>query len=361
MIFATARLRIRKALPTDGDTEMYFRLWTDGRVMANVGFPNGIPMTREKMRQDLESQSQSEFNHLLVIERRSDGQRLGECALHPPDENGIAGTDVKLLPAYWGHAYGVEVKRGLLDYLFTYTDCHAVRASPNVNNRPSIRMQEAVGGQRIEEFVYEFPEHMREFTCPVHGCIYEVTRQTWEALPYVGDSSNITVQIKPASKLSPDEQKRINYLLERVFGDDPYNSLSYAKMEWNVLIYVGKVLASNVEIVQRTVTVDGQPLLVGGIGGVATLPEYRGRGLATRGMTAGVKFMKDELSLEYGLLITGSRRRTFYEGMGWQVIPEPAYFDQPTGKKRNEGLTMSLSMANKSWPPGAVDFCGLPW
>jgi RimJ/RimL family protein N-acetyltransferase len=330
MIFTTARLKIRKALPTEEDVEMYFRLWTDPRVMTNVGYPHGIAITREKMRQMLETQGQSEFNHLLVIERRSDGQRLGECALHPPDENGIAGTDVKLLPAYWGHAYGVEVKRGLLDYLFTHTDCHAVRASPNVNNRPSIRMQEAVGGQRIEEFVYEFPEH-------------------------------ITVQIKPASELSPDEHKRINYLLERVFGDDPYNSLSYAKMEWNVLIYVGKVLASNVEIVQRTVTVDGQPLLVGGIGGVATLPEYRGRGLATRGMTAGVKFMKDELSLEYGLLITGSRRRTFYEGMGWQVIPEPAYFDQPTGKKRNEGLTMSLSMANKSWPPGAVDFCGLPW
>jgi RimJ/RimL family protein N-acetyltransferase len=361
MIFTTTHLSIRKALPTDADTEMYYRLWTDGRVMANVGFPNGIPMTREKMRQMLESQGESEFDSLLLIERLSDGQRLGECKLGKPDENGIAGTDVKLLPEYWGHAYGVEVKRGLLDYIFTHTDCRAVRASPNVNNRPSIRMQEAVGGERIDEFVYEFPEHMREYTVPVHGYTYEVTRQAWETLPRVGDSSSITVQITPAGELSPDKQKSLDDLLARVFGDDPYSHMSYAKMEWNVLVYLGNILASNVEIVERIVTVSEQPLRVGGIGGVATLPEYRGRGLSTQAMTAAAKFMKGQLGLEYGLLITGSRRKTFYEALGWQVNSEPAYFDQPSGKMKNEGITMSLAMAGEPWPAGVIDFCGLPW
>jgi aminoglycoside 2'-N-acetyltransferase I len=361
MIFTTSRLRIRKALPTDEDSEMYFRLWTDPRVVTNVGFPNGIPMTRGKMRQILESQGQSEFNCLLVIERQSDGQRLGECKLGVPDENGIAETDIKLLPEYWGHSYGVEVKRGLLNYLFTHTDCRTVHASPNINNRPSIRMQEAVGGQRIDEFVYEFPEHMREFTCPVHGYVYEVTRQAWEALPREGASSNISILVKPAHELTPTEQKPLHDLMERVFGDDPFSHMSYAKTDWNVLVFLGDVLASNVDIVERTVTVGGLPLRLGGIGGVATLPEYRGRGLASRAMSAAVKSMKDELGFEYGLLITGSRRQTFYEGMGWQVISEPVYFDQPSGKIKNEGITMSLAMAGKSWPPGVVDFCGLPW
>jgi RimJ/RimL family protein N-acetyltransferase len=361
MIFTTTRLKIRKALPTDEDTEMYFRLWTDGRVMVNVGFPNGLQITRDKMRQILESEGESEFNCLLVIERQSDGQCLGECKLGAPDENGIAETDVKLLPEYWGHSYGVETKRGLLDYLFSHTDCRAVRASPNVNNRPSIRMQEAVGGQRIDEGLYEFPEHMRSYTTPVHCYIYEVTRQAWEALPREGDSSSITIQIKPAGGLSPAEQKQLDDLLERVFHDDPYAGMAYAKMEWNVLVYVGNVLASNVEIVERTVTVGGQPVRVGGIGGVATLPEYRGRSLATQAMIAAAKFMEDELGLEYGLLITSTRRETFYKGLGWQVISEPAYFDQPSGKIQNEGITMSLSMAGKFWPPGMVDFCSLPW
>ena len=361
MIFPTTRLRVRKALASDEDTEMYYRLWIDGRVMANVGFPHGVRITRAEMRQILESQPESEFDCLLVIERLSGGQRIGECKLGKPDENKIADTDVKLLPEYWGHAYGVEVKRGLLDYLFTHTDCQAVRATPNVNNIPSIRMQEAVGGVRLDEAVYEFPEHMREFTQPVHCYVYLVTRQAWEALPHEDPNSSITVQNKPVGGLPPAEQKSLEDLLERVFHDDPYAGMAYAKMKWNVLVYVGNILASNVEIVERTITVDGQPVRVGGIGGVATLPEYRGRGLASRAMSAAVKLMKAELELDYGLLITSTRRQTFYEGMGWQVITELVYFDQPSGKKRNDGLTMYLEIGHKPWPAGNVDFCGLPW
>jgi RimJ/RimL family protein N-acetyltransferase len=361
MIFTTQRMIVRKALPTSEDTEMFFRLWTDGRVMANVGFPNGLRITRDEIRKRLESQRASEYDQLLVIQRQSDGQRLGECKLGMPNEQGIAETDIKLLPDHWGHSYGVEVKRGLLDYLFTHTDCRVVQASPNVNNIPSIRMQEAVGGVRVNEGVYEFPENMRAFTTPVHCYIYEVTRQTWATLPRAQTSGKITIQIKPRRELSPADQKPLNKLLHRVFSNDPFNTMSWSKMDWNVLVYVDDVLASNVEIVQRTVTVNGVPVHVGGIGGVATLPEYRGRGLATRAMSAADKFMKDELGLEYGLLITGTRRKSYYEGLHWMVISDPVYFDQPSGKMENDGIAMSLALAVKPWPPGVVDFCGLPW
>jgi aminoglycoside 2'-N-acetyltransferase I len=361
MIFTTTRLRIRKAQPTDDDIEMYFRLWTDGRVMANVGFPKGIPITIEELRRRLESESNSEYNRLLVIERLSDGQRVGECKLGLPDENNIAETDVKLLPEFWGHAYGVEVKRGLLDYLFTHTDCIAVHASPNIKNIPSIRMQEAVGGIRIDEGVYEFPEEMRAFTQPVHCYIYQVTRQAWEALPRLQPSAYINIQIKAASQLTPSEQKSLSDLLERVFRDDPHAGLSYATTEWNVLVYAGDVLASNVDIVQRAINAGERTVRVGGIGGVATLPEYRGRGLASQAMSAAMKFVKDDLGLDFGVLLTNLHRQTFYEGMGWKVISEPAYFDQPSGKVVNDGLTMILALTGKPWPPGEVDFCGLPF
>ncbi len=106
---------------------------------------------------------------------------MGECKLHPPNPEGIASTDVKLLPDYWGHKYGLEVKRALLDYLFAHTDCVAVEASPNVNNPASIKMQEAVGGVRIKEAVYEFPIGMQDYTVPVHHYIYRVERGHGEA------------------------------------------------------------------------------------------------------------------------------------------------------------------------------------
>ena len=92
----------------------------------------------------------------------------------------MAETDVKLLPDFWGHKYGVEIKRALVSHLFTHTDCIAVEATPNVENIASIKMQEAVGGVRIKEAVYQFPDHMRDYTTPVHHYVYRVERSTWE-------------------------------------------------------------------------------------------------------------------------------------------------------------------------------------
>jgi RimJ/RimL family protein N-acetyltransferase len=58
-------------------------------------------------------------------------------------------------------AYGVEIKQALVDYLFTHTDCSAVEATPNVENKASIKMQEAVGGVCLGEATFQVPESRR--------------------------------------------------------------------------------------------------------------------------------------------------------------------------------------------------------
>ena len=82
--------------------------------------------------------------------------------------------------AMFTEKYGVEVKQGLVDYLFTHTDCAAVQGTPNVANVASIKMQEAVGAVRVDERVYEFPEGEREDRCSVHHYVYRVFRPVWE-------------------------------------------------------------------------------------------------------------------------------------------------------------------------------------
>ena len=128
----------------------------------------------------LSKQERSEFEQLLVAELKTTGQAIGECKLSAPDEEGIADPDIKLLPEFWGHKYGVEVWRELVAYQFTHTNCKAVQATPNVENIASIKMQEAIGGVRIGEDVYQFPESMRDDTTPVHHYIYRVYRVDWE-------------------------------------------------------------------------------------------------------------------------------------------------------------------------------------
>jgi RimJ/RimL family protein N-acetyltransferase len=179
IVFRTDRLIVRPA--TEDDVNLFFSLWTNPRVMSNVGFPDGLRITREDVRTQIQKQGNSEFDQLLVVVLKATGESLGECKMHRPNSEGVARTDVKLLPEFWGNKYGVEVKKALLSHLFTHTDCVAVEASPNVGNIASIKMQEAVGGIRIKEGLFEFPDEMRDYTTPVHHYVYRVERRNWRA------------------------------------------------------------------------------------------------------------------------------------------------------------------------------------
>jgi len=149
--------------------------------MTFVGFPQGLQITQEEIEDRIRKQSNEAFlDQRLIVTVGTTGEAIGECTMHTPDENGLAETDVKLLPNYWGHKYGIEIKQALLSILFTKTDCMVVQATPNVKNIASIKMQEAVGGVRVGEQIFEFPEAMRNRTIPVPHYIYHVYRENWE-------------------------------------------------------------------------------------------------------------------------------------------------------------------------------------
>ena len=55
IIIKTKRLIIRYAAIEDASD--FYRLWKDARVMTNVGFPNGMPITLEEIESDLAEES----------------------------------------------------------------------------------------------------------------------------------------------------------------------------------------------------------------------------------------------------------------------------------------------------------------
>lgn len=171
ILFDTERLRVRTA--TLEDAGLIHGLWTSPEVMRNVGYPRGLAVTLADV-EDRIGRDRGVLGSLLVVETK-EGAPIGQCLAGRPNDEGITETDIKLLPGAWGRRYGVEVKQGLLDYLFTHTDCTAVEATPNVGNVASIRMQEAVGGVRVGEGLFEAPGAER-----VHHVVYRVTREAWE-------------------------------------------------------------------------------------------------------------------------------------------------------------------------------------
>jgi len=177
-VFETARLRVR--LATEEDAEFYFGIWTDSSVMRFVGYPHGLRITLQEVRDAIRSAGNSPFERRLLVVLKETGQRIGDARMHPPGPDGVARTDVKLVPSAWGHRYGTEVKAGLIQYLFAHTDCRAVEGTPNKGNLASIRMQEAVGGVCVGEGVFEFPEEVRDWTRPVPHFVYHVRRSDWK-------------------------------------------------------------------------------------------------------------------------------------------------------------------------------------
>lgn len=179
-ILETERMYVRRARARQEDIELFFRLWNDPLVMCNVGFPEGLLISRDEIEQILSDNNPGLLDSKLLTGLKREGILIGECKLGRPDVKKIAETDIKLLPEFQGRGLGNELKQGLVDYLFTHTDCMAVRATPNVNNLASQRMQEHVGAKKIGRLVYHFPEGMKIPTEPVDHFIYLLDRQSWE-------------------------------------------------------------------------------------------------------------------------------------------------------------------------------------
>jgi GNAT superfamily N-acetyltransferase len=170
---------------------------------------------------------------------------------------------------------------------------------------------------------------------------------------------DIGVTLRRRRELSPPEQAEVDALFAAAFGADT-EGLTWATGEWYVLVRTEDgVLTSMVEILERTVTVSGQPVRVGGVG---TRPDYRRRGHSTAALRAAADFMREVLRSPFGLLITGDEEIPFYGRVGWQVIAGPVTFEQPGERVVvSDAVNMVLLLGPEPWPAGPVHLCGLPW
>ncbi|MCF7810603.1 GNAT family N-acetyltransferase [bacterium] len=180
IVFETKRLLIRKATTSDEDVAMFYRLWNHPQVMTNVGFSNGLGISKQEIFEKFSNQDKTEYNCRLVVIRKENERRIGECMLGTPDENCVSKTDVKLLPEYWNKGYGKEIKRGLVDYLFTnQPDCLAVKADPKKSNIASQKMQEFVGAVRLEKGQQYPIRNIEKYFPPEDHYLYLVFRKDW--------------------------------------------------------------------------------------------------------------------------------------------------------------------------------------
>jgi predicted acetyltransferase len=169
---------------------------------------------------------------------------------------------------------------------------------------------------------------------------------------------DLRIELTAAEDLSPERKELLTRAYQREFG---WDKMVYDASRWYVIGTHQERLVGQVGILEREISVGGESLRIGGIHGVITEPEYRCRGTATALMGRAVDFITDERHLSFALLTCQPRLGDFYEQLGWKTTAEPCMFQQPDGPRSCGGLTMIIECGLRSWPPGRIDLCGLPW
>jgi predicted acetyltransferase len=98
-------------------------------------------------------------------------------------------------------------------------------------------------------------------------------------------------------------------------------------------------------VLDSKVSVGNQIIRVGGIGGVATKPGFRQRGVASAMLARAAEFIKSDLRVEFGLLLCRHEVSRVYAKMGWVIVPGPTTFTRAGVIATYPNDTMILPLA----------------
>lgn len=170
----------------------------------------------------------------------------------------------------------------------------------------------------------------------------------------------IRIEIIPSTEMDYQLKKDINEWLISEFIEDDDNT-TWSDVDWHILGWFDDQLISHLDILERIVNVDEVKILIAGIGGVVTKYEWRGKGIASHLMRKTQQFLAQKLSVEYGLLMCGQDRTSFYQGLGWKIVENQLEYDQPTGKEIFDDHVMVYPIKHNDFPSGKIDVHGYPW
>ena len=167
-----------------------------------------------------------------------------------------------------------------------------------------------------------------------------------------------SIRLIAATETTPELANELGGWFEAEFGPraDRWRSADYY-----VLLNRDRQLSGRLGVLDSKVSIANQIIRVGGIGGVATKPEFRHRGVASAMLARAAEFMKSDLRVEFGLLLCRHEVSPVYAKMGWVIVPGPTTFTRAGMAATYLHDTMILPLGARAWPPGPIDMFGLPW
>jgi ribosomal protein S18 acetylase RimI-like enzyme len=139
--------------------------------------------------------------------------------------------------------------------------------------------------------------------------------------------------------------------------------LEWSSSGWGVFVRGDDgALASFVGIHLRDALHDGQPVRVGGIGGVKTHPAARRQGFASRAVGRAVEFFREQPGVAFGVLVCEPHLLGYYGRLGWQEFSGRLLITQ-RGEPAEFTLARVMVCPVRAAAPaaGTIDLLGPPW
>ena len=169
--------------------------------------------------------------------------------------------------------------------------------------------------------------------------------------------------IRQVSQLSPSEAHRLWGWSDDIFGTAGL-SLTYRSKDGVVRFVLStgdQGVVSHAAVLKHQAAANGSAALIGGIGGVVTIPAMQRRGYAELLVRHATKFLHDEWAVDFGLLFCIDRMVTYYERLGWRKVTCDVLIDQPSGKMPCPLHVMTMAFNPAFETIDSLDLNSAPW
>lgn len=144
MFIRKNNLTIRNA--TSKDASILFKWWNDGKVMAHAGFPNGLGISKEMIKEQI-SKEADETGRTLIIE--ADGMPIGEMSYRSKG-NAIAEIGIKICDfSMQEKGLGKKLLSMFINVLFKDLGYKKIILDTNLNNHRAQHVYEKLGFQKL--------------------------------------------------------------------------------------------------------------------------------------------------------------------------------------------------------------------
>jgi GNAT superfamily N-acetyltransferase len=169
----------------------------------------------------------------------------------------------------------------------------------------------------------------------------------------------VATSIQVEARLSDKQEAAILALGD--IWESEHLGLTWRAKDHHIMRYVGGEFAAKASVLKHSVVINDNEVLVGGVGGVITMPAFQGQGHATAVLSYLADYLGDQLRLPFGMLFCRPALVPFYGRFRWQIIADTVYVDQPNGVIASPLPVMYASYSNQPWPKGSVQLNSEPW